>query len=340
MINIDLTCHCERRVPDPLPWVPRWVSNPNKFLFLLTILIFVLFLSGCSKKSKANLLTPGTNVTKITGVCTQIDNSKFPENKAYVSMLDQNNNPITEFATGNFSIAEDGKPCAVTEVAKVNNSIDILSAVLVLDRSGSMYGQSTTALNTAAKSFINGLGMSDQAEIIDFSTTVQVTQPFTTNKTALIKTIDNAVADGATAFYDAVAQAITDLSNISGRKLIVAMTDGLDNSSTRSANDVIGNANENGVSIFVVGLNNPSYGGIDSATLKNMADSSGGRYFETSTNISTQLTNIFNGILTQINNQVNINFRSLVSSRPRTLKFYVNYGSLTATFERQYSYPR
>lgn len=315
----------------------------NVKIWEVSLFIFLLFvfLSGCSKKSKAILLSPGINITKITGISTQINNSKFPENKAYVSILDQNSNPVTDFAIGNFSISEEGNPGIVTEVKKVDNSIDLLSAVLVLDRSGSMTeGTSTEDLNAAAKSFINNLSSYDQVEIIDFASTVSVSQPFTTNKSALINTIDRAIASGGTAFYDGIAQAITDLSNITGRKIIIAMTDGMDTGSSKTVNQVIDDANENGLAVFVVGLNNPAYGGIESSTLKNIAESTSGRYFESSTSTSFQLSNIFSEILKQINNQVNISFRSLISSRPRTLKFYVNYGTLTTTFEKKYSYQK
>lgn len=311
-----------------------------KKIFIVIFLSFVIL--GCSKKSDPLLLGPSSGTTSVTARCTQVDNSRFPENRAFVIILDQNNNPITNFALGNFSVAENGKPEVVINVKAVNNAADPLSAVLVIDQSGSMEisigggKDRLDAAKEAAIAFVSALGASDQAEIILFSSTIEVKQSFTSDKNLLIDAINSATPTAATAAYDAIARGITDLVGRVGRKVVVGLTDGADNSSSSYATSdaLVTYANSYGVPVYTVGIVS---GGSDAdpAALKNIADNTGGMYFSDS---QGTLTQAFQQILTQINNQVQVEFKSLVGEKPRTLKVYLNYGSLTTNCTKIYSY--
>jgi hypothetical protein len=108
---------------------------------LLTFsLIILALLTGCDHKTTPVLNEPSSSIYAISGVCTQVETKDFPNARAFCSLTDQNNAPLFNFAKGNFSIAEEGKPVVVEEVRKVDNNEDPLSVVLVLDRSGSMSG--------------------------------------------------------------------------------------------------------------------------------------------------------------------------------------------------------
>ncbi|MDD5493005.1 MAG: VWA domain-containing protein, partial [bacterium] len=135
-----------------------------------------------------------------------------------------------------------------------------------------------------------------------------------------------------TAFFDAVGQAATDLSGRSGRKFILAMTDGVENSSTIYPDlaTIKAYVNSKGLSVFIVGLGYD----IDKAMLQELATDSGARYFEAASSI--ELDSLYQQALTQFNNEIVIKFRSL-SNGARNLRVYMNYGSFTQSFEKKYS---
>lgn len=300
---------------------------------LTFILIILALLTGCNKKTTPVLNEPPSSIYAISAVCTQVETKDFPNARAFCSITDQNNAPLFDFAKGNFSIAEEGKPVVVEEVKKVDNNEDTLSVVLVLDRSGSMSGSATSDLDVAAINFVNQLGARDECEIVNFDHTVKVSQSFTTDHHLLATGItDYADLGGATAFFDAVGQAATDLSSRNGRKFILAMTDGYENASmTYDTLEAIKSyVNSKGLSVFIVGLGYD----IDKDMLQELATDSGGRYFEATSSI--ELDRLYQQALTQFNNEVVIKFRSL-SSGSRQLRIYMNYGSFTQSFEKKYS---
>ena len=163
-----------------------------------------------------------------------------------------------------------------------------------MDYSGSMSPQSLTDMENAAISFVDKMtATASSMEIIKFSSTVAVVQPFTSSTIALTNAIlaPWAGAGGATALYDAVYQALSDtsLQNASSGAVVV-MTDGGDNSSTQTIDTVIQFANDNGLQIFSIGLG----AAIDVAVLTRMALETGGKYYEAPS--SSDLAAIFDAI--------------------------------------------
>jgi hypothetical protein len=163
-----------------------------------------------------------------------------------------------------------------------------------MDYSGSIIAEpdNVTDMEKAAISFVSQLGPNDEAEIIKYATTIEVTRAFTSNKTLLIDAIQSTPNVGThTALYDAVVQAVTDISTTTtDRRAIIIITDGLDDDGTGnplSANtlgDAISDANANGVPVFTIGLGN-----ADITVLQRLADNTGGTFSDspTSDNLST-----------------------------------------------------
>ena len=304
-----------------------------KSKFLLLLLVAAGLTVACEKKSNPILDDPDSAIVALSGVCTQVDITNMPKNRAFLSIADQNDVPVYKFSVGNFNVMEDDKPVVVTGVSKVDNNADPLSVVLVLDRSGSMGGSPTDELNIAASNFVDQLGPADEAEIINFDTEVHVSQGFTRDHTALKNAINNASGGGSTALFDGIGTAANDLSDRNGRKFILAMTDGVENASQSytSRNSLIDFVNSKGLAAFTVGLGflSPE----SEADLQNIASDTGGRYF-TAPNI-TDLNTVFQKALKQFNNEVEVNFRTL-SDGKRHMKVYMNYGRFTDSFEKVY----
>jgi len=166
---------------------------------------------------------------------------------------------------------------------------DRVTSVLVLDKSGSMNLPANErdtvtkiqALKGAADLFINGIGSTRRTTIVEFSDDVQPPREFTNNKFALRGIIKNLTAKGETAVFDAVYTAVmtldADPDAAGGKRAVVALTDGIDNSSRRRVEEVIARAKETGIPLFMLGFGRK--GEIDVKTMEHMANETKGKFF-------------------------------------------------------------
>lgn len=296
----------------------------KSFIMLLMPLILI-FSSGCERGRKGPLSSPSAGVSSISGSILMVDKGSFPDSYIFMEIVDQSGDPVTKFKLGNVNITENGKPVVVNDlqVGKVG-----IAVVLVLDRSGSMGGTPTNDLNDAASIFIDKLPVDAIVEIIDFGSEVKVSQVFTTDKTQLKSIINSGTADmGATAFYDAVGQAISDIKDIKDRyKMIIAMTDGMDNSSKEyDIKSLIDEANKSWQPIQVIGY------GVDEASLKDLASRTNGNYDYAST--GTKLNTIYTELVPS-DEIIKVHYRSL-SDKAKKVTVHIIYGSLTTGFSIQ-----
>jgi VWFA-related protein len=211
----------------------------------------------------------------------------------YVSVTDQGGFPVDGLDTGDFDILEAGVGKTTTTAVSVDDSVT-LSVALLMDYSGSitMEPDNVADMENAAISFVNQLGAGDEAEIIKYATTIEVTQTFTSDKASLISKIQSTPDIGSTtALYDAIVQAANNISSrTKDRRAIIVITDGMDRDgsgnqqSSSDLADVIGDANTFGVPVFTVGL-----GLVDTAILQDIADDTGGTFSDstTSDNLAT-----------------------------------------------------
>lgn len=312
----------------------------KKGIWIICLMVWIV---GCGKPRSALLTDPGSTVTSISGSCLIVENSRFPETKAWVYIEDQNQTPQTDFAVGNFNVSEEGVPEVVYQVNKLDNNANPLYAVIVLDQSGSMSGtvasgdSRMTVAKTAAKSFVSAMGALDQAAVILFDNNVVIQQSFTSDKTALNAAIDAATPTGSTAVYEATGTAIQALKSKTGRKVIVTLTDGSDNASTNysTTESVYNAANEQGIPVFTFGITTGTGGSADPTALRVIAEKTGAKFFS---DADGDLGTAFTRVMTQMNHLVEVQFRSLVGKKPRTMKIYLTYGFLTTSFERIYSF--
>ncbi|MBI5101024.1 MAG: VWA domain-containing protein [Nitrospirae bacterium] len=171
------------------------------------------------------------------------------------------------------------------------------AVAMTMDYSGSMPEDAITDMENAAVDFITRItSTGGQAEVIKFSSEVEVMQSFTSNASALTSAVldDWPGAGGATALFDSVYQALVDTASVTtNTRAVVAMTDGGDNGSTRTIDEVIQFAKDNQLPIFTIGL-----GGADATALTQMAVDTGGKYFEAPT--SAELAGIYAAIASDL----------------------------------------
>ncbi len=270
-----------------------------------------------------------TRAAALSVTINQVSLDSCPVLKSYVSVSDHNGDPVTGLTSANFTVNEDS--ITRTPVSVSFGGSSSISVAMALDYSGSMSGTPRTNLQTAATTFINELGAADAMEIIKFSTTVAAVQSFTTDKALLTAAVTNSWsgADNNTAFYDAVYKALTDTNARSGRKALIAMTDGDDNASTHTIEQVITYATSLGIPVYTIGL-----GSANSTVLSQLASSTNGHYYNAPT--SADLQSIYTQIANVIQNQYEVTYASgLTDGAQHTLRISVNSATATGSATRQ-----
>ncbi len=213
----------------------------------------------------------------------QVDTSRFPEVTVWVSVTDAQGNPVRLLPNSSFTVIENGKPVEIKEIHQAGEQGPV-TTVLAIDRSGSMnkFGK-LDAAKAAATAFVDLMRPDDVTGVIAFNTEVTTVQPLTSDKDALKKAIAGITAVNDTAMYDALAASEDMLKGVQGRRAVIILSDGLDNRSKHSANDILGGLQQAELSVYTIGLGDPSIGigsmaGINEAALKAIADKSRGVY--------------------------------------------------------------
>jgi VWFA-related protein len=216
---------------------------------------------------------------------TQVDNSNFPNVTVYVSVTNAAGEPVA-VDPGTIQISENGQPMQPVDVrgggAGGEGQAGPLTTMLVIDISGSMEkNDKFTAAKEAAKTYVSQMRAGDQAGLITFDSQVHHVQAVTTDVALLTEKIDLLRTGSDTAMYNALIEAEQELESISGRKAIIVLTDGLDNQSQKTVDDVITAIGPSGLTISTIGFGDAStasQAGLDEAALKGLAEKSGGLY--------------------------------------------------------------
>jgi Ca-activated chloride channel homolog len=216
---------------------------------------------------------------------TQVDKSQFPQVTVYVSAVDETGQPLG-VDPNTIQISENGQLMQLTDVrgggGGGSSEIIPVTTMLVVDISGSMdKNGKLTAAKDAAKTYVSQMRPGDQAGLIAYDTQTFYVQPITADIAALTGAIDGLKTGGDTAMYNALVEAEKNLESTSGRKAIIVLTDGLDNSSQVTADDVVSAISEGGLTISAIGFGDATANGqvgLDETGLKSLAENTGGLY--------------------------------------------------------------
>jgi len=194
-------------------------------------------------------------------------------------------------------IFEDGIPQEITYLSNSSGEERIpLSIALTLDTSGSMQ-PSVQFLKSAATYFTGKLEESDSALVVQFNESVKSSSEFTEDTDRLDAFINGLQVWGGTALYDAVMYSLDRLRDRPGRKALLLLSDGDDNSSVAGKGQVTALAKSLEVAIYSVGIQ-----GFDTPRgfLKNLAEDTGGAYYFP--NKTSELIKVFEAIAKDLKN--------------------------------------
>jgi Ca-activated chloride channel homolog len=254
--------------------------------------------SAQSQTAPANNST--TSADPIGAGNTQDDDSvvtlKKTVNEVHLvfTVTDKHGHYIKDLKQNDIKILDDGKP--PESIRSFRSETDLpLEVGLLIDASNSIRDRFKFE-QEAAIEFLNQTVRRnyDQAFVIGFDVTPEVTQDFTDDTEKLDNGVRVLRPGGGTALYDAVYYACRDKlmkHPVTGatRRAIVLVSDGDDNQSHVTREEAIEMAQRAEVSIYTISTNLTESGGHGDKTLERIADATGGRSY-----VPFQITEVAN----------------------------------------------
>lgn len=193
------------------------------------------------------------------------------------TVINRDGRPVTDLLQEHFRVYEDGDE----QQLKIFKQEDIpVSIGLLVDNSGSMRDK-RRGVNTAALKFVRASNPEDEVFIVNFNDESYLDTDFTDSVKLLEEGLDRIDSRGGTAFYDALHLALAHLTEKASwdKKVLLLITDGEDNASRITLEQLVRTVQRSDVMIYTVGL----LGGESSRSmrrakraLENIAKASGG----------------------------------------------------------------
>ncbi len=190
---------------------------------------------------------------------------------------DLNRRPVA-ITRGDLVVIEDG---IEQEISSFQESVDPVSIVMALDKSGSMRGQEES-VKAAAAAFIDALRPEDRLGVVGFSNGAEGLADIAPYRTWSRHAVNQYRTSGGTALYDGIGLALERLEGIKGRRAIVVMTDGKDENAAGNGpgsqltfTEIIGRLAQTDVEIYAIGLGK----GVDRQTLEHLAKITNGEAY-------------------------------------------------------------
>lgn len=193
----------------------------------------------------------------------------------WVSATDKNDKPIGELGRESFTLSEEGRPMQLEEFYLEDRPVTL---AILLDSSLSMRDK-LKEVHEAASAFVETIRPDDRAFVIDFNDNVFMIQEPTSDHEALRDAIASTEALQGTAIHDALHAAFRKLRGIEGRRAIVLLTDGRDESSQIPFGRILEEAKLVGVPIYAIGVGIDALDGSSRKVLSQLSDVTGGRAF-------------------------------------------------------------
>jgi Ca-activated chloride channel homolog len=228
------------------------------------------------------------------------------------SVVDRKGKFVTNLKKEDFKVFEDEK---LQSISNFSSESDLpLTISLLVDTSGSIRDKLKFEEDAAIEFFYSTLQRrKDKALLISFDSGVDLLQDFTDDPEKLANEIRKIRAGGGTSLYDAVYLAVNKkLSGQAGRRVVILITDGDDNSSRLSLTEALEAAQKNDVTIYCISTNSSAFFGSKEQergdkTLQKFSDETGGKMFRPMKN--EDLAASFVNIREELRSQYQIGYR-------------------------------
>jgi VWFA-related protein len=226
-----------------------------------------------------------------------------------VTVSDDRGKFIAGLPQSAFRVYEDNKPQAISHFESENIPLELIVAI---DISGSM-GPSMPKLRTAVKQFLIDVPAGNQVTLLGFNDTIFTPTRKSIDQADRLRAVDRLAAWGSTALYDAILRGVEMLGRQTGRKALVVFSDGEDQGSHATINDVERRLQSSDVTLYMIAQGR----GVTLEPLKKvmqrLVQPTGGRALFTE-NID-ELHGAFGDLLNELSNQYLLGYSSSNTAR-------------------------
>lgn len=233
----------------------------------------------------------------------KLDVSNHPGICAQVTVTDENTGrTFAALESTDFILFQDNKSLPIQ--ATVANQIGGVSVALVVDESGSMYGDAIDQAKDAMRNYVNEMGPYDKTAIVGFNGNYKGTihQALTSNKQDLLNAINTVRASGGTDINNGALVGVQQLLGETNATAVIIFSDG-DGSGNVPTDSVTALANSQGTPIYSIGI-----GGNYRDPLQYLAEGTGGSY--TYAPSASKLTEIYTSIKSEVQAQYTICYQT------------------------------
>jgi Ca-activated chloride channel family protein len=166
------------------------------------------------------------------------------------SVVDGFGHAITDLKVEDFELKIDGEVKPIGELTRSDTPVHV---ALLFDNSASLSAAREFEKQAAVRFFRQVVRPIDRAAVYSISSMPTLSQGLTNDVPRLVRTIEHFGApDGATALFDAVAQAADYMRPLTGRKVLVLVSDGTDTVSDTSFDEAVNRALRAECQVYVV----------------------------------------------------------------------------------------
>ena len=249
----------------------------------------------------------GTDDVKVN--VTGASEQSFPRISVQFEVKRPDGSFLVDAGRDDFRVTEEGRDVDIVDFrAPLTTEAIPTTVVLVVDRSLSMEEEDRIGgLKRAVHSFLGKLPDGSRVALIAFGSDVDTLCSFTTDRGQIKTAVDALEPAGATRFYDAVHVALEALDHETGRRAVLALTDGEDTfSQSATLESVIAAANRIGLPVYTLGLGSEEE--IESQDLRRLAVSTRGQYYPAKS--ADQLRAIYEQIAERLNSSYTLMYQS------------------------------
>ena len=266
-------------------------------VFAGAVVLTIAAVSGCadSRKSRAQESASKPARLPVEGLCKppEVPSADLAHKPGYrqfaVSVTNASGLPISGLKQSDFVVSEESRKFPI-DYFREHEPVAI---ELLVDTSGSMEPKLST-VKSRLGNLVENLNRCDEVELFAFSAKPYLLQSFTTNHQMAAKQMELFHAYGQTSLYDATDVALQQLAEADyPNRTIILITDGIDNTSKATEEEVATRARKENVPIYAIGIGEPersrySFGAllvsadaerVDDKSLQTLSAASGGRTF-------------------------------------------------------------
>ncbi len=203
-----------------------------------------------------------------------------------------------------FRVFEDNRVQTITHFASEDVPLELLVAI---DISGSM-SPAMPKLKTAVKEFLSAVPPQDKVTLLGFNDSIFTLTRKATDQAERAKAVDRLAPWGSTALYDVILRGVEMLGRQTGRKALVVFTDGEDQGSHATLNDVERRLQSSDTTLYMIGQGR----GVTLESLKRVMERlvlpTGGRALFTDS--VDELHAAFGDLLDELSNQYLLGYSS------------------------------